>query len=412
MWTPAAYVRGVRHPEAFHGDGVTRGYFERWYVKLVSADRSQRWAVIAGVFRGLAGDDGARDEAFVQVLDGLTGRSWYHRFPASAFSASSVAFDVEVGGIRFGPEGVTLDLPQLRGNLRYTTQLEPWPVTVREPGIMGWYGLVPFMKCFRGIVSFGHGLAGSLSVEGATTSFDGGRGYIEKDWGRAFPAGYVWMASNHVDVAGSSAADWDPTTDAASDASLIASIAVVSWLRGSFRGSILGFRHSGRLHRWTSYNRSCETALRIDDSHMHWEMQGRMASSSCTQRGRAAACCTRRCARPCTSVSRRPSTPASPSCTLMRPAACSSRGSPSAPASRSSATRSDCSRCEVCYGWNGSEVGKYFRSAIPTPSSSCERVRTTWDAMSRSRDALAMMTPTPEFSSIGTSAKLSPNAIT
>ena len=77
MRTPAAYLRGIRHPEAFHGRGVRRGFFEGWYSKLVSADRTQRWAVIPGVFRAA---DGATDEAFVQVLDGLTGRSWYHRF--------------------------------------------------------------------------------------------------------------------------------------------------------------------------------------------------------------------------------------------------------------------------------------------------------------------------------------------
>ena len=117
MRTPAAVVRGVRHPEAFHGTGVSRGFFEGWYIKLVTADRTQRWAVIPGVFRGLAGEDGERDEAFVQVLDGLTGRSWYHRFPVDEFRASDRAFDVQVGGNRFTPEGVTLDLPQLRGRV-------------------------------------------------------------------------------------------------------------------------------------------------------------------------------------------------------------------------------------------------------------------------------------------------------
>lgn len=75
MRTPAAALRGVQHPEAFHGHGITRGFFEGWYVKLVSADRSQRWAVIPGIFRGLAGaageGEGTRDEAFVQVLDFL-----------------------------------------------------------------------------------------------------------------------------------------------------------------------------------------------------------------------------------------------------------------------------------------------------------------------------------------------------
>src|SRR5690349_1675576 len=84
MRGPLAWLRGVRHPEAFHGHGVERGFFEGWYIKLVSADRAQRWAVIPGVFRGLAGDS-ERDEAFVQVLDGLSGRSWYHRFEVSEF---------------------------------------------------------------------------------------------------------------------------------------------------------------------------------------------------------------------------------------------------------------------------------------------------------------------------------------
>jgi tocopherol cyclase len=264
MRSPAAVVRGVRHPEAFHGTGVSRGFFEGWYIKLVTADRAQRWAVIPGVFRGLEGDEGERDEAFVQVLDGLTGRSWYHRFPVDEFRASDRAFDVQVGGNRFSPQGVTLDLPQLRGRVDNTTPLEPWPVTAREPGIMGWYGMVPFMECFHGIVSFGHRLDGALSVEGVDTSFAGGRGYIEKDWGKAFPAGYVWMASNHIDVAGREE----------TDASLIASVAIIPWLTGSFRGSIIGLRHSGRLHKWTTYNGSRETRLSIDDTHVRWSVTG------------------------------------------------------------------------------------------------------------------------------------------
>jgi len=126
---------------------------------------------------------------------------------------------------------------------------------------------VPFMECFHGIVSFGHGLAGELDVEGTPRSFHSGRGYIEKDWGKAFPAGYVWMASNHI----------DPSTrgaGATEDASLIASVAIIPWLRGSFRGSIVGFRHSGRLHKWTTYNRSTERVLTIDDDRVRWQLEG------------------------------------------------------------------------------------------------------------------------------------------
>ena len=262
MRTPLAWLRGVRHPEAYHGEGVRRRFFEGWYVKLVSADRAQRWAVIPGIFRGL--DSAARDEAFVQVLDGVSGRSWYHAYPPDEFVASGTAFDVRVGPNRFGADGIDLDLPQLRGRIAFDGPLVPWPVTLREPGIMGWYGLVPFMECFHGIVSFGHGLSGTLDVEGEPTPFDGGRGYIEKDWGKAFPRGYVWLASNHLDTA----AGEDPS------ASLIASVAIIPWLGGSFRGSIVGFRHGGRLHKWTTYNRSRERELAIDDTHVRWELEG------------------------------------------------------------------------------------------------------------------------------------------
>lgn len=261
MRSPAAYLRGARHPEAFHGHGAGRPFFEGWYVKLVTADLGHRWAVIPGVFRGETPD---ADEAFVQVLDGKHGRSWFHRFDVGEFAASDRHFEVAVGPNRFGPGGVHLDLPQLRGELEYTSPLEPWPVTAREPGIMGWYGLVPFMECFHGIVSFAHGLSGTLSVEGSDVSFGGGRGYIEKDWGRAFPAGYVWLATNHITA---SVGDGE-------GASLIASVAIIPWLRGSFRGAIIGLRHSGRLHRWTTYNRSTERMLRIDDAHVRWEVSG------------------------------------------------------------------------------------------------------------------------------------------
>jgi len=262
MRTPADWLTGVRHPEGYHGRGVRRRFFEGWYIKLVAADRSARLAVIPGIFRGLEG--GAADEAFVQVLDGLTGRSWFHSFPPEAFHAAPHRFDVRVGPNHFSDRGVELDLPGLRGRIEYTSALVPWPVTFREPGIMGWYGFVPALECFHGVVSFGHGLHGRLEFEERPLVFDGGRGYIEKDWGKAFPAGYVWLASNHIDTADGERPD----------ASLVASVAIVPWLRGAFRGVIVGFHHGGRLHRWTTYRRARQTRLEIGDQHVHWTLTG------------------------------------------------------------------------------------------------------------------------------------------
>jgi hypothetical protein len=253
----------VRHPEAFHGTGVTKEFFEGWYIKLVSADLSQRWAVIPGIFRGLRGASGeeTRDEAFVQVLDGTTGRAWYHRYDVSEFEASDDHFEVRVGPNRFSTAGIHLETEQLTGDISFTAELDPWPVTFRAPGAMGWYGHVPFMECFHAVVSFGHGLTGELTVERSQHSFTGGRGYIEKDWGKAFPDAYVWLASNHIDTA--------------PDASLIGSVAVIPWLGGAFRGFLVGLKHGGKLYRWSTYTRAREVALEVDDTHVRWSLTGR-----------------------------------------------------------------------------------------------------------------------------------------
>lgn len=256
MQSPSAFLKGIQHPEAFHGRGRKRNFFEGWYIKLVSPDGDQRWAIIPGIFLG---PDGA-DMAFVQVLDGQTGRSWFHEFPIAEFRASNTRFDVSLGGNHFSNTGLQLDLPQLAGQLAFNTPLDPWPVTLSSPGIMGWYGLVPFMECFHGIVSFGHGLSGKLEVEGNLVDFTDGRSYIEKDWGRAFPSGYVWMQSNHF--------------AAHEDASLIASVAIIPWLTGAFRGFIVGLKYGGKLHRWTTYNKTRELSLEINDSQIIWHLDG------------------------------------------------------------------------------------------------------------------------------------------
>ena len=256
MANPLSFIRGIFHPEAFHGAGRTKNFFEGWYVKLVSADQKQRWAVIPGIFLGQ--DDGKRSEAFVQVLDGSTGRSWYHTYPIEDFEAASDKFDVRIGNNKFSELGATLDLPQLKGHISFDSPFDPWPVTPLSPGIMGWFGAVPFMECFHGIASFGHDLSGTIEVEGKVATFDGGRGYIETDWGKAFPQGYVWMHSNHIDTA--------------PDASLIASVAIIPWIGRPFRGFIVGLKHGGKLHRWTTYNGAKELELTITDSHVSWRM--------------------------------------------------------------------------------------------------------------------------------------------
>lgn len=255
------WLQLARTPQAYHGGerAVTgRGpYFEGWYVKLASADLQARLALIPGVFVGSHGES----EAFVQVLDGITGASSYHRFDADQFRASDRQFDVWVGTNHFDDSGVSVDLPAadgipaLRGRIDYVTAPQGWPVSWRAPGAMGWYGWLPFLECYHGVVGFGHELAGALSG----TSFDGGRGYIEKDWGQAFPSAYIWFASNHFP---------DP------ELSLMGSIAIIPWRRSAFRGFLVGLRTATGLHSFTTYGGARTEHLSVSTDHVDWTLVG------------------------------------------------------------------------------------------------------------------------------------------
>jgi tocopherol cyclase len=252
----AALLRSsLWHPERYHGHGRRPPFFEGWYYKLVDRTETARHAVIPGVFTS---EDPRRAHAFVQVLDGSTGSAVYHRFPVEAFEAARDTFDVRVGPNRFTTGGLELDLDQDGHRVRGAVSLgalTPWPVTLTSPGIMGPYAFVPWMECNHGVVSLDHELDGAFAIDGREVSFAGGRGYLEKDWGAAFPAGYVWMQSNHFATPGTS---------------LVASIAVVPWRSGAFPGFIIGLWHRGRLVRFATYNGARTTDLAIDDATVRW----------------------------------------------------------------------------------------------------------------------------------------------
>jgi len=109
-------------------------------------------------------------------------------------------------------------------------------------------------------VGLDHGLHGALHIDGDDVSMHGGRGYIEKDWGRSFPRCWVWMQSNHFDEPGTS---------------VTASVALIPNLGRVFPGFIVGVWHRGRLHRFATYTGAKIESLRVDDRRVEWVMADR-----------------------------------------------------------------------------------------------------------------------------------------
>jgi tocopherol cyclase len=244
----------------YHGHGLTHDFFEGWYFKFADAAERQVWAVIPGVFLAAAQQPEQESHAFVQTLNGQTAETHYYRFPLSAFSAAPDTFDVRIGPNQFTATHLALDLAEagqsLRGELRFENPV-PWPVTLTSPGIMGWYALAPFMECYHGVVSLDHPVSGQLALNGESRDFGGGRGYIEKDWGQAFPRSWIWMQTNHFAQPGTS---------------FTASVAHIPWLGAAFRGFLAGLWHAGRLYRFATYTGAAITRLSLTDTRVEWQI--------------------------------------------------------------------------------------------------------------------------------------------
>ena len=146
-----------------------------------------------------------------------------------------------VGNSTFSRGQIELDLAdestRIAGSLLFPDQTG-YRAGIRRPGIMGWYRYVPFMECYHGVVSPDHSTQGTLTINGQGVSFDGGRGYIEKDWGRSMPEAWIWMQTNHFQV---------PRT------SFMMSVARIPWLGSSFTGFLGFFLTGGKRYDFATY---------------------------------------------------------------------------------------------------------------------------------------------------------------
>lgn len=258
--------KSTLHPARFQGWGRSRNYFEGWYFKVVLPEADLALAFIPGVSFGPDGGTEVRplgeglraarstprhkkhpsgltapggNHAFLQVLDGVTATSAYHRYEVDDFRPAADRFALELGPHSFAKNRLKIDLPGLQLDLRFEA-VKPWPKRTLAPGVMGWYGFVPRMQCYHGLVSLHHELRGTISVGGRVHDAAGGIGYTEKDWGSGFPDAWIWCQSNHL-------------TGTNQPCSLMASVASIPWLGSSFTGFLATFLFEGELFYFTTW---------------------------------------------------------------------------------------------------------------------------------------------------------------
>lgn len=248
----------VFKPEVFQGSLNKKKYFEGWYFKHVSKDLSSVYAFIPGI--SLTEDD---PHAFIQVINGITGKTAYVSYPMESFSFKRDRLFVKVGDSLFCEDYIDLNIDhsdiKVSGRLDYEG-LSKYPKSLMAPGIMGWYSFVPFMECYHGVVSANHIIKGKLEINKKDVDFNLGKGYIEKDWGISFPECWIWLQSNSFK---------------AESASVFVSVAKIPWMGKFFMGFIAFVYLDGKYYKFSTYNGSKISQLKQNESGLHIEMENR-----------------------------------------------------------------------------------------------------------------------------------------
>lgn len=229
----------VYNPEIFQGNLKKKNYFEGWYFKNVSSDLQHVYSFIPGI--SLTEND---KHAFIQVINGITGKTDYVTYPLDQFSWEQKKVYLKIGESVFTDNYVDLKIDN--GNIKAEGHIDfknnvKYPKSLFSPGIMGWYSFVPLMECKHGIVSVNHDLEGTINTNDGPVDFSGGKGYIEKDWGTSFPEAWIWIQANNFNNRNSS---------------FTFSVAKIPWRGKFFIGFIAFLYYDNRFIIFSTYNNS------------------------------------------------------------------------------------------------------------------------------------------------------------
>jgi len=252
------------HPEVFQKKFYNKNYFEGWYYKLVSADGKDSVSFIPGVSY-----NNKTSHSFIQCIHLHEKKkiiSYNIDYPIEAFYCQDEPFSIAIGKSSFSLSEIDLNMKSetlsANGRIRIG-QISPIKKSALCPNIMGFFSYVPFMECNHGVISMNHSLEGSLEINGEKIDFSGGKGYIEKDWGRSFPEKYLWIQSNHFEN---------------SDASLFCSVAKIPFIGFSFIGYICNLQLYGKEYRFATYTGSKLSILEFTNSRVSLEFKSKTHS--------------------------------------------------------------------------------------------------------------------------------------
>lgn len=214
----------------FYGQNKKNNYFEGWYFKHQKADEC------IAFIPGMNVDSKGNRLVFIQVV--TNDNSYFVHYLYPEFNVSGERLSIGIGNSNFSEDGITIDIKEkdlsIKGSIKYADMVK------LDSNIMGPFApLSSKMQCNHEIISLRHRLSGKVTINDKIYNFDGGVGYIEKDWGTSFPKNYSWIQCN----------DFKNRV-----CSIVAAIADIPFMGRSFKGCICVVYYEGMEYKLCTYN--------------------------------------------------------------------------------------------------------------------------------------------------------------
>ncbi len=192
-------MKTILNPDIYHGRLKKGNYFEGWYYKIADKNMDNVIGIIPGVIKN---KDIEKSESFIQFLCNKGHISEYFKYRYDDFSFVNGKFDISILNNKFRGSNIYLDIKNSTNAIKGLLEFEnitKWSNNFINPSSMGGYNYLIFLNCFTQVCALEGFVFGSLNINGREVDYSGGRVYIEKNWGKAFPKKWIWVQSNHFD---------------------------------------------------------------------------------------------------------------------------------------------------------------------------------------------------------------------
>ncbi len=258
----------IKNPELFQGEkciNSSKNYFEGWYFK--NTYDKNGISFIPGI-----NINGHKKKAFIQVI--TNGSSYFVNYNIDDFEFSSAPFYIKIGNNFFSKNRIHIDINDdtqnliVSGDIQYSDG-QNIRTNFFNPNIMGPFSYIPFMECNHAILNMKTTADGLININNRNMKFDGGTGYIEKDWGCSFPKSYIWCQGNNFQ---------------SSNASFMLSIADIPFKAFHFKGIICALLINNNEFKFTTYNNAKLIKYDVDNNLLNIVLKkGRYSLSICSK---------------------------------------------------------------------------------------------------------------------------------